>query len=125
LLGLLSKEVSMHVIGLDKVEKTILRTEGAKGVYKQIPLSTKDAVPTFSFRVFTVEPGGYTPFHQHEFEHMNYVINGEGILAAEDREYQLREGDFAVILPGEKHQFKNSSENQNLLIICAVPKEHE
>jgi quercetin dioxygenase-like cupin family protein len=115
----------MYVTRLDKVEKTILGMEGAKGVYKQIPLSRKDGVPTFSFRVFTIEPGGYTPFHQHEFEHMNYVINGEGILVAEDRDHELREGDFALILPGEKHQFKNSSENQNLLIICAVPREYE
>jgi quercetin dioxygenase-like cupin family protein len=115
----------MYVTSLDKVEKIILRMEGAKGVYKQIPLSRKDGVPTFSFRVFSIEPGGYTPFHQHEFEHMNYVINGEGILVAEDRDHEIREGDFALILPGEKHQFKNSSENRNLLIICAVPREYE
>jgi quercetin dioxygenase-like cupin family protein len=115
----------MYVTKLDKVEKTIIGMEGAKGVYKQIPLSKKDGVPTFSFRAFTIEPGGHTPFHQHEFEHMNYVINGEGILVSEDREHGLREGDFALILAGEKHQFKNSSRNQNLLIICAVPREYE
>jgi quercetin dioxygenase-like cupin family protein len=115
----------MYVTSLDKVDKTILGMEGAKGVYKQVPLSRKDGVSTFSFRVFTIEPGGHTTFHRHEFEHMNYVINGEGILVAEDREYELRKGDFALILPGEKHQFKNSSENQNLLIICGVPREYE
>jgi len=115
----------MYVTRLDKVEKTIIGMEGAKGVYKQIPLSKKDGVPTFSFRVFTIEPGGHTPFHQHEFEHMNYVINGEGILVSEDREHELREGDFALILAGEKHQFKNSSKKQNLFIICAVPREYE
>jgi len=115
----------MYVTRLNQVEKTIARMEGAKGVYKQIPLSRKDGVPTFSFRVFTIEPRGHTPFHQHEFEHMNYVINGEGILVAEGREHELREGDFALILPGEQHQFKNCSENRNLIIICAVPKEYE
>jgi len=115
----------MHVIRLDKVEKIIPAMEGAKGIYKQIPLSKKDGVPTFSFRVFTIEPEGHTPFHQHKFEHMNYVINGEGILVGEDREHELKEGDFAFILPGEKHQFKNSSDDQNLLIICAVPREYE
>lgn len=115
----------MYITRLDKIEKTIFGSEGAKGVYKQIPLSRKDGVPTSSFRVFTIEPRGHTPFHQHEFEHMNYVINGEGILVAEDREHNLKEGDFALILAGEKHQFKNPSENQNLLIICAVPREYE
>jgi quercetin dioxygenase-like cupin family protein len=115
----------MYITKLNKVEKTISTLEGAKGVYKHIPLSRENGVPTFSFRVFTIEPGGYTPFHQHEFEHMNYVINGEGILVSEDREHELREGDFALILAGEKHQFKNSSQNQNLLIICGVPREYE
>ena len=115
----------MYVIGLDEVQKTIPAMKGAKGVHKQIPLSRKDGVPTFSFRVFTIEPGGHTPFHRHEFEHMNYVINGEGILVTEDREHALKQGDFVLILPGEKHQFKNSSDIKNLLIICAVPKEYE
>ena len=115
----------MYVTRLDQVEKTVTGMEGAKGVHKQVPLSRKDGVPTFSFRVFTVEPGGHTPFHQHEFEHMNYVISGEGILVAEDRQHELREGDFALILPDEQHQFKNRSQKQNLVIICAVPKEYE
>ena len=50
----------MYMAGLHKVEKTTSTLEGAKGVYKQIPLSKKDGVPTFSFRVFTIEPGGHT-----------------------------------------------------------------
>jgi quercetin dioxygenase-like cupin family protein len=115
----------MYIASLDEVEKTTSTSEGAKGVRKQIPLSRKDGVPTFSFRVFTVEPGGHTPFHQHEFEHMNYVIKGEGALVSEDREHELREGDFALVLPGEKHQFRNSLDDQDLIIICAVPKEYE
>ena len=115
----------MYITKLNKVEKTALTSEGVKGVYKQIPLSRKDGVPTFSFRVFTIEPGGNTAFDQHEFEHMNYVIEGEGVLVSEDREHDLREGDFALVLPGEKHQFRNSSDNQNLTIICAVPREYE
>ena len=99
--------------------------EGAKGVTKQIPLSKADGVPAFSFRVFTIEPGGHTPFHRHPFEHMNYVIEGNGALVVEDREHELKEGDFALVLPDEKHQFKNSSKNKNLRVICAVPKEYE
>jgi quercetin dioxygenase-like cupin family protein len=53
------------------------------------------------------------------------VINGKGILILKDREHELRKGDFALILPNEMHQFKNSSESQNFRIICAVPKEYE
>ena len=115
----------MHIISLDKVQSTIPSMEGAKGVTKQIPLSKADGVPAFSFRVFTIEPGGHTPFHRHPFEHMNYVIEGNGALVVEDREHELKERDFALVLPDEKHQFKNSSKNKNLRVICAVPKEYE
>ena len=109
---------------LQEVEKTVPEMEGAKGVIKQVPLSKKDGVPTFSFRVFTIEPEGHTPFHQHPFEHMNYVIKGSGTLVAADREHELSEGDFALVLPGEKHQFKNTGD-ADLIVICAVPKEYE
>jgi len=48
----------MRVARLDEVEKTTAQMEGAQGVYKQVPLSGKDGAPTFSFRVFTIEPMG-------------------------------------------------------------------
>jgi len=114
----------MLVTRLQKVEKTIPQMEGAKDVYKQLPLSIRDGVPTFSFRVFTIKPGGHTPFHQHPFEHMNYVIDGRGAIVASDREMGLNKGDFALVLPDEKHQFRNTGKS-DLIIICAVPKEYE
>jgi quercetin dioxygenase-like cupin family protein len=115
----------MYITRLESVAKTTPTLEGAKGVHKQLPLSRQDGAPAYSFRVFTIEPGGHTPFHHHEFEHMNYVIRGEGTLVSEDRERELRQGDFALVLPGEKHQYRNSSETRNLVMICAVPIEHE
>jgi quercetin dioxygenase-like cupin family protein len=114
----------MLITRLKEVEITIPEMEGAKGISKQVPLSTEDGVPTFSFRVFTIEPGGHTPFHQHPFEHMNYVIKGSGVIVAADREYDLGEGDFALVLPDEKHQFRNTG-NTDLIVICAVLKEYE
>ena len=115
----------MHITQLEKVVKTIPQMDGAKGVYKQIPLAKADGAPTFSFRVFTVEPGGRTPFHQHPFEHMNYIIEGQGLLVTQGREHKIQRGDFALILPGELHQYKNTSKTQDLLLICGVPKEYE
>ena len=115
----------MHITTLEKVDKLPFKMDGAEGAYKQIPLSRKDGVPTFSFRVFTIEPRGHTPFHQHQFEHMNYVIEGNGILLTEHKKYEVKKGDFALVLPGEKHQFLNNSENRDFVIICAVPREYE
>ena len=115
----------MHLSSLGRAKKIKLDMEGAKNVYKQIPISQADGTPTFSFRVLTVEPGGHTPYHTHPFEHLNYIIEGLGTIVAQDGEYEIKTGDFAMILPGETHQYKNASSSKPLVMICAVPKEYE
>jgi len=37
----------MHISSLRKAEKTPVDMQGAKGVYKQIPISKADGTPTF------------------------------------------------------------------------------
>jgi quercetin dioxygenase-like cupin family protein len=115
----------MHVSSLGKAKKIKPDMEGAKGVYKQIPISKEDGAPTFSFRVFTIEPGGHTPLHNHPFEHLNYIIEGHGTVFVEDGERELNKGDFVMILPGERHQYRNTSTSKPMIMICAVPKEYE
>jgi quercetin dioxygenase-like cupin family protein len=116
----------MKISSLDKVDKAKMMMEGAKDVWKQIPISKSDGSPAFSYRVFTIMPGGHTPYHTHPFEHLNYVIEGEGVVVMENGEaLPVKKGDFALVLPGEKHQYKNMSPGNPMIIICAVPKEYE
>ena len=115
----------MHLSSLKKAEKIKVAMEGAQNVYKQIPISKADGTPTFSFRVFTVEPGGHTPYHTHPFEHLNYIIEGHGTILAQDSKHKVKKGDFAMIPPGETHQYRNTSTSKPLIMICAVPKEYE
>jgi quercetin dioxygenase-like cupin family protein len=116
----------MKITNLDMVEKTKMTMEGAKNTYKQIPVSKSDGTPTVSFRVFTIKPGGHTPYHIHAFEHINYIISGNGALVTETgEEHPIKEGNFALVLPNEKHQYKNKSDTESLVMICAVPKEYE
>lgn len=115
----------MHICSLDKVEKIIPDMEGAKDIFKQIPISRGNGTPNFSFRVFTIQPGGHTPLHNHEFEHLNYVIEGNGMVMTEHGGRQVTKGDFVLVLPGETHQYRNTSTDGPLVIICAVPKEYE
>jgi quercetin dioxygenase-like cupin family protein len=98
---------------------------GAAGIYKQVPISKENGAPNFSFRVFTIEPGGHTPNHVHPFEHENYIIEGHGSILIGDKEYPLKKGDFVLVLTGEKHQYRNDSGNEVMVMICAVPKEYE
>jgi quercetin dioxygenase-like cupin family protein len=115
----------VYISSLDKAKKMKVDMEGAYGIYKQIPLSRESGAPTFSFRVFTIEPGGHTPLHTHPFEHMNYIIEGEGSLTFQGKKHNVKKGDFALVLPGEEHQYINVSPDKPMVMICAVPKEYE
>ena len=115
----------MHITSLDKVKKTVPLMEGAQGIIKQIPISRENGTPNFSFRVFTIEPGGHTPFHNHSFEHLNYIVEGSGLVVDKDKETKIQKGDFVMVPPGETHQYKNTSSSDSLVLICAVPKEYE
>lgn len=116
----------MKITDLTKVEKVKMAMEGASGAWKQVPLAKADGVPAYSLRVFTIEPGGHTPYHNHPFEHMNYIIDGEGVLVdPAGKEQPVRKGDFALVMPDEVHQYRNAATDRPLVMICLVPKDYE
>ncbi len=116
----------MKITSLDQIPSVLMQKEGAVGVVKQVPLGKGDGVPNFSFRVFTIAPGGNTPYHVHDSEHLNYVIQGEGVLIDEvGNQNPVKTGDFALVKPNEKHQYRNVSEIEEFKIICAVPLAYE
>ena len=116
----------MKIINLENIPKVKVQMTGAKDAYKQVPISKDDGSAVFSFRVFAIAPGGHTPFHEHPFEHLNYVIQGQGAIVAEDHsEQKIGKGDFALLGADEKHQYKNLSADEDLVLICAVEKEYE
>ncbi|MFO7934725.1 MAG: cupin domain-containing protein [Bacteroidales bacterium] len=56
---------------------------------------------------------------------MNYVIEGNGALFNENGEDQPQKaGDFALVNPYEKHQYRNKGDVP-FRMICGVPKEFE
>ena len=67
------------------------------------------------------------PPHSHEAkEQIFYVTDGEGIVVDESgAETSIKKGSFALILPNEKHQYKNPSRKAPLVMICAVPIAYE
>jgi len=116
----------MNITSLDQVERIPMGMEGARNVVKQVPISVQDGAPNFVFRVFTIGPDGHTPYHRHAAEHLNYVISGHGILVSESgAEHPIEPGNFALVRPAEKHQYRNTSATEPLVLICAVPKEYE
>ena len=95
--------------------------EGAKNVKIKWLINEKDGAPTFLMRHFTVQAGGFTPFHSHDWEHEVYVLEGEGKVRYEDQEEKIVPGDAILVPPSRKHQFQASA-NGPLKFLCMVPK---
>ena len=94
--------------------------EGAKGARIKWLINEKDGAPSFLMRHFTIEAHGFTPFHNHDWEHEVYVLEGKGKVRYQEREENIQPGDAILIPPSEKHQFEAGP--NGLKFICLVPK---
>ena len=90
------------------------------GVSKRILISVTANAPNFTMRLFHVEPGGYTYYHSHDFEHEVFVIEGEGEVVTPSGSKAFKT-DYAIFIePGEIHQFRNTGKTR-LSFLCLVP----
>jgi quercetin dioxygenase-like cupin family protein len=84
-------------------------------------LITKDiGAENFAMRLFEMESGGHTPFHNHSWEHEVFILEGEGLLIDENGEKKFRAGDVVFVPGNEKHQFKNNGK-KTLKFLCLIP----
>ncbi len=48
-------------------------------------------------------PGGRTTWHTHAFEQGLIIVEGHGIVATEQEEFEVGPGDIVIVPAGEKH----------------------
>ena len=94
--------------------------DGIKDVKVRWIISKKDGAENFAMRVFEIQPGGFTPLHQHNWEHEVFILNGSGKLKNKNAEESFKKGDVFFIKPNEWHQFLNDT-NEILKFICLIP----
>jgi quercetin dioxygenase-like cupin family protein len=94
--------------------------EGASKTKVRWLITKETGAENFAMRMFEVEPGGYSPFHSHPWEHEVFILNGEGLVVGEEQETKFGAGNVVFIPPNEKHQFKNNSET-TIKFLCLVP----
>ncbi len=105
-------------------EKNLDNRNGILKTDKKVLISEKHGAPNFRLRYFTIQPGGNSPWHSHDWEHENYFVRGKGKLVTEEKEYEVGPDMFAYVAPGEKHQYKNPySEPFEFLCLIPVPEE--
>ena len=95
--------------------------EGAEGVRMGVLLAEEQGAPNFRMRLFEVGPGGKTPYHQHNWEHEVFVLEGEGFsVDAEKKKHAIGPGSVVFVPPNEFHNFTNPGEKP-LRFLCLVP----
>jgi quercetin dioxygenase-like cupin family protein len=97
-----------------------MQMEGVKGVEMRLMVGRADGAPTFAMRHFTVEPGGHTPRHSHNYEHEVYILSGRGRIEHDGALHDIRGGDVLFVEPNKVHQFVNEGE-EPLRFLCLVP----
>jgi quercetin dioxygenase-like cupin family protein len=104
-----------------EVEQQIPSLAETEGCTVRWLISKEQGALHYAMRLFTIEPGGIIPLHEHEdTEHEIFIVEGKGILDDGNKKLPVGQGDCIFIQPGEKHSFTNNA-NQTLRFICVVP----
>jgi quercetin dioxygenase-like cupin family protein len=104
----------------DQVPGTPMQMDGVKGVTMRMMVGRSDGAPNFALRHFTVEPGGHTPHHRHNYEHEVYIVEGAGQVEKDGAMHAIRAGDVLFMPPNAVHQFVNNADKP-LTFLCMVP----
>ena len=105
---------------ISEIKGNKIEADNAKGVYLSTIIGENQGAKNFFMRLMRIEKNGFSPYHQHAWEHENFILNGEGILKTEDGETPVKKGDVIYIPPNELHCYINKG-NWALEIICLIP----
>jgi quercetin dioxygenase-like cupin family protein len=103
------------------VPEEFMPEEGAKDVFLKVLIGTEDGSSNIIMRYIKVLPGGNTPFHSHNHEHVVKIERGKGIVTDEKgKENTVIQGQSLFIEGLKKHQFKNPF-GDTFEFICIIP----
>ena len=98
----------MIITSYAQTKESAVSMQGAKDVTIRIPLGPECGSENIVMRIFKMAPGGYTPLHTHDFEHLVKVESGMGVVVDKNgNEHEIQPGQFVLVPSNESHQFKN------------------
>lgn len=101
-----------------------MQMPGVRGVTMRLLVGREDGAPNFSMRHFTVEPGGHTPRHEHNYEHEILVLSGSARVEENGAYHEIKAGDVVFVPRNVVHQFVNEG-REPFEFICLVPIEFD
>ncbi len=100
----------------------VLESPELKDVAMKVLVSPEEGWQDHVMRLFELGEGGYTPRHTHDWPHINYIVEGKGVLHVNGQDTPIESGSYAFVPAGSTHQFRNAG-NGRFRFICIVPRE--
>lgn len=94
--------------------------KGAEGVTVRWLITKEIGAENFAMRLFEVDIDGYTPLHNHSWEHEVFILEGEGEVTGGGESKRVMAGDVVFIPPNETHQFRNTGKKK-FKFLCLIP----
>ena len=111
----------MKINNNEEIHAAEVKMEGAKDVKMKILVGLDDGSDNIIMRHFTIAPGGHTPFHQHNYEHLVRIERNKGIAVDENgNEYEVKKGQSLFVKANDLHQFRNPFD-EDFEFICIIP----
>ena len=86
------------------MDPVIRKAEGSKNPVQ----GPSDGVPNYVMLYVQHPPGGSSPHHTHAWEHQAFIVEGEGVLWCDGKEFPIKAGDAVLVPPESDHQFRNT-----------------
>ncbi|HOI81195.1 MAG TPA: cupin domain-containing protein [Synergistales bacterium] len=72
-------------------------------------------------RFFSLSPGAASPFHDHDWPHYVFILEGNGEAQIMGETWRIKAGSWAFVPPCTGHCFTNTGSGP-LKFICIVPE---
>jgi quercetin dioxygenase-like cupin family protein len=112
----------MIILNEDQVGAVEVTNPEAYKATMKVLVGKDEGWDDYVMRIFELQVGGYSPKHSHPWPHINYIVEGEGIILQNGKETPVKKGSFAFLPKNEVHQFRNIGKGI-FRFICIVPKE--
>ncbi len=111
----------MKINNNEEIAAGEVNMEGAKEVKMKMLIGLNDGSENIFMRHFIIAPGGNTPYHQHNYEHVIKIEKNRGIAVDENgHEIEVKAGQSLYVSPNKMHQFRNPF-SEEFEFICIIP----
>ena len=104
------------------LEAKLLTSDVVKNAGMKVLIGANEGWDDYVMRVVELGVDGFSPKHKHEWPHINYMIEGQGVVMIDNVDHPVTAGSYSFVPGGTLHQFRNTGDT-NFKFICIVPKE--